>query len=253
MAAPKKRRAKCESVALRSTKLTPSSTASPSIWANIGACEASKKSRRYTFPGTRTRTGRLVALQGPDLDGRCMRAQQRSALEVQRVVHVEGGVISREVERREVVPLGLGLRPEGDREAKLAEDVGDLVDDERDRVAPTRPHGAGGHRQVLGWLRRSPRRKRHSSLLEQGVDGRLGVVGALARLAAIVWRQGRQQLHELLQATVRSPEEVDALCLQLVRRRRRGNPTPRLRAKLGDTREKFVSRHRGFLLVHSCA
>jgi hypothetical protein len=44
--APKKRAAKCVSVALRSTKLTPSSTESPSICANIGACDASKKSRR---------------------------------------------------------------------------------------------------------------------------------------------------------------------------------------------------------------
>ena len=42
----KKRCAKWISVALRSTKEIPSSTASPSICANTGACDASKGSRR---------------------------------------------------------------------------------------------------------------------------------------------------------------------------------------------------------------
>ena len=54
---PKKRFAKFASVALRSTKEMPSSTAIPSICANIGACEASKKSRRKTFPGAMMRIG----------------------------------------------------------------------------------------------------------------------------------------------------------------------------------------------------
>ena len=42
----KNRWAKWVSVALRSTKVMPSSTASPSICAKAGACDASKGSRR---------------------------------------------------------------------------------------------------------------------------------------------------------------------------------------------------------------
>src|SRR5690349_24500366 len=56
---PKKRFAKFTSVAFRSTKLIPSSTESPSICVNIGACDASKKSRRYALPGARIRIGGL--------------------------------------------------------------------------------------------------------------------------------------------------------------------------------------------------
>src|SRR3569833_3241887 len=48
---PKNLFAKFASVALRTTKEIPSSTAIPSNWANIGACDASKKSRRKTVPG----------------------------------------------------------------------------------------------------------------------------------------------------------------------------------------------------------
>src|SRR5258708_24606786 len=57
LTAPKNRRANRFNVAFKSTKLIPSSTQRPSIWANAGACDASKKSRRYTVPGIRTRIG----------------------------------------------------------------------------------------------------------------------------------------------------------------------------------------------------
>src|SRR5450756_1620659 len=56
---PKNLLAKWVSVAFRSTKLIPSSTDRPSICANTGACDASKKSRRYTLPGARMRIGGL--------------------------------------------------------------------------------------------------------------------------------------------------------------------------------------------------
>ena len=55
--APKKRSANRLRIDLRSTKLMPSSTHRPSICANAGACDASKKSRRYTVPGMSTRIG----------------------------------------------------------------------------------------------------------------------------------------------------------------------------------------------------
>ncbi len=48
-------RAKWSSVAFRSTKEMPSSTASPSICQKTGACEGSNGSFRYTTPGITTR------------------------------------------------------------------------------------------------------------------------------------------------------------------------------------------------------
>ena len=43
--------------ALKSTKVTPSSTTRPSICSKTGECEASNVSRRYTCPGTTMRMG----------------------------------------------------------------------------------------------------------------------------------------------------------------------------------------------------
>src|SRR5690606_32254954 len=54
---PKNSRANAATVALRSTKLIPSSTTRPSICSKAGACEASNGSRRYAIPGTTTRIG----------------------------------------------------------------------------------------------------------------------------------------------------------------------------------------------------
>ena len=47
-------------VPLRLAKVSPSSTASPSTWWNMGLCVASTSSRRYTVPGAITYTGGSV-------------------------------------------------------------------------------------------------------------------------------------------------------------------------------------------------
>ena len=70
----------------------------------------------------------------------------RRRVDVERVVHVHRRMVGREVEREEVVPLGLDLGPDGDGEAEPPEDLDDLVDDAGDRVlgpdpAPARRHG----------------------------------------------------------------------------------------------------------------
>src|SRR5439155_1338560 len=57
VSAVKNLRAKSASVALKSTKVIPSSTARPSSCSKTGECEASNGSRRYTSPGITTRMG----------------------------------------------------------------------------------------------------------------------------------------------------------------------------------------------------
>ena len=55
-------------------------------------------------------------------------------LQEKRVVHLARRMADGEVERGEVVMVGLDVRPFGDREAHVAEDGGDLVDDLADRM-----------------------------------------------------------------------------------------------------------------------
>ncbi len=50
------------------------------------------------------------------------------------VVHLAGGMALGEIERGEIVVVGLDVRPLGDDEAEIGEDGGDLVDDLADRM-----------------------------------------------------------------------------------------------------------------------
>ena len=69
----------------------------------------------------------------------CVRSSLRSAVRTRRleeegVVHLARRMASREIQRGEIVIVGLDVRPFGDGEAEIAEDRGDLVDDLADRV-----------------------------------------------------------------------------------------------------------------------
>ncbi|HLQ58477.1 MAG TPA: hypothetical protein VK113_03100, partial [Gemmatimonadales bacterium] len=61
---------------------------------------------------------------------------------------VERRMVFGEVQRVEVVALGLGFRPDRAREAQLAEDVADLVHDLSDEVQPAAPLAPAGHREI---------------------------------------------------------------------------------------------------------
>ena len=86
-----------------------------------------------------TRIGGFCAQHGADLHRRGVRAQQharavRLRREVERVVHLAGRMALGEVQRGEVVVVGLDVRPFGDREAHVGEDRGELVDHLADRM-----------------------------------------------------------------------------------------------------------------------
>ena len=66
----------------------------------------------------------------------------------QRVLHLPRGVVGRDVERVEVVPLGLDLGPLGDLVAHRDEHVGQPVGDHRDRVPGARRRPVVGQRDV---------------------------------------------------------------------------------------------------------
>ena len=107
------------------------------------------------------------AQHGADLHRRGVGAQQdlplrpplpqRGRVDVEGVLHVPGGVIGRDVERLEVVPVELDLRPGGDLVAEAGEDGGDLVGGPGERVpvaagqeAPPRQRDVEGRAAELG-------------------------------------------------------------------------------------------------------
>ena len=77
-----------------------------------------------------------------------MRAQKAAALEIERVVHVHRGMIRRKVQRAEVVPLVLDLGARRDREAQVAEDSLDFLEDDGDGMLSAAPLAARGHREI---------------------------------------------------------------------------------------------------------
>ena len=92
---------------------------------------------------------RLHRFHGPDLHVRCVRAQQQPIdVDEERVLRVAGGMVGREVQRFEVVPVGLDLRTRIDRVAHLAEDVLHLPAHERDGMQMSEPRHARGKRDV---------------------------------------------------------------------------------------------------------
>jgi hypothetical protein len=68
-------------------------------------------------------------------------------VEEERVVHLAGRMAFGEVQRGEIVVVGLDVRPFGDGEAHVAEDRGDLVDHLADRMDAARSAGDWAHRQ----------------------------------------------------------------------------------------------------------
>ena len=94
------------------------------------------------------RTGGGPASIVADLHGRRVRAQDAAALDVEGVLHVARGVVGRHVQRLEVVPVGLDLRPRADHEPELEEDVLDLAPHLRQRVQRPQPPTARRQRHV---------------------------------------------------------------------------------------------------------
>ena len=101
---------------------------------------------------------------------RSIRSPSGPRVEEERVVHLPRRVADGEIERGEIVVVGLDVRPLGDLEAHVGEDRGDLVDDLGDRMdaAGLERRGAERQRDVdpLGLEAR-----RELGLLEHGAAG----------------------------------------------------------------------------------
>src|SRR5688500_17964561 len=89
-----------------------------------------------------------MILERANLNGARVSAQQHVVRQVKRVVHVHRGMVTREIQRAEVVPFRLCFGTESDSESDLAENVLNLFDDESDRMSSAFPSAAGRHREV---------------------------------------------------------------------------------------------------------
>jgi hypothetical protein len=159
-------------------------------------------------PGRDDVDRRSLRLHRPHLDGRGVRAQQHlfglAQLHVERVLHGAGRMTGWEVERLEVVPVGLDLGALRNPVAHADEHVFELAPDARDRmqVTPPVPAAAGGEVDPVVHQRRGASRcaeggaaGRHC-LLERGTrrgnrfadGGAIGRVDGLDRFADPVER-----------------------------------------------------------------
>ena len=134
-------------------------------------------------------------------------------------MHLARRMAGREIERGEIVVVGLDVRPFGDGEAEIGEDGGDLVDDLADRMDAAGLQRLGAHRQ--GDVDRFRRQATDEVLLlENGAAGgeRLAdpVLEAVQRRPhdlALVRRHGAEALHQFGDAALLA-KRGDALGLQ---------------------------------------
>ena len=163
MSGPKSAWMNASIVPSRSPSVMPWSTARPSIWWNTGEWRASSVSRRNARPGITHVDRRALRLHHAHLHRRGVRAQQHlfglAQLHVERVLHGAGRVAGREVERLEVVPVGLDLGALGHLVAQADEHVFELAPDACDRmeVAAAVAAPAGGEIEPIVHERRGAR------------------------------------------------------------------------------------------------
>src|ERR1700675_3206871 len=111
------------------------------------------------------------------------------------------------VERREVVPFGLGFRTERDRESQLAKNSFDLLDHERHRMLGAQPLAARWHGEIDVPSRDAGGVELAASLLEGRVELRLDGVDQGPGFAQLSGGQRRQLLEQLRQAPRFSAEQ----------------------------------------------
>ena len=112
-----------------------------------------------------------------------------AGIEEEGVVHLARRMADREIERGEIVVVGLDIRPFGDGEAEIGEDRGDLVDDLADRM------------DAAGLERRRADRQRDVDALGFEPADELGFLEARAaigeRLADAVLEPVQRRAHDL--------------------------------------------------------
>ena len=122
-------------------------------------------------------------------------ADDRNA-QIQRVLHVAGGMIRRHVQRFEVVVVVLDFGSLEDLVAHAGEDVFDLLADTHQRVDAPDRRLASGQGDIDGSRRRSRLGDSATLLLDRGFDFGLEGVDETPELAASLGRERAERLHQ---------------------------------------------------------
>ncbi len=143
--------------------------------------------------------------------------------EKERVVHVHRGMIRREVERAEVVPLGLDFGSGGPREAQAVEDLDDLLGDSGDRMLRPNPAAAAGHGEIHPFTgaRLGFDLERLAPLVEGGLQVTLERVGAGAQLRLLGRGEAWESLEDGGETSLLAAEQRDVQRFELLRAQRR--------------------------------
>ncbi len=144
-------------------------------------------------------------LHVPDLHARRVRAEQRCGRadershgrrEIERVLHVAGGMLRRHVERFEVVVVVLELRPVDDQEAEAREDRFDALAKNRQRMPMADSPNAAGQRDVDAACRGARRRRGLEARGEARVEIFLQLVDELTEARPVVGRHLSEALQQ---------------------------------------------------------
>ena len=146
------------------------------------------------------RIGGFCYEHGADLHRARVRAQHQPRAvggfrEIERVVVLPRRMLGRDVERGEIVEVGLDVRTFGDREAHIGEDLGDLVGDLADRMDAALCERTEAHRQrhvgaLAGELRAESCAGQHlAPRFERLDDAVFQTVDRLAEALALFRRQ----------------------------------------------------------------
>src|SRR5689334_8448046 len=153
--------------------------------------------------GTDDTYRRLLGAHRADLHRRRVRAQECLGRQVERVLHVARGVIARNVQRLEVVGIGLDLRALGHAEAEAGEDRDDLLAHAHQRVHDAARRTSSGQREIraLALALTATFVGAHAvdALREQPFELALGLVGGGADARPLLGRQRPERLEDLRQ------------------------------------------------------
>src|SRR4029450_11648847 len=141
--------------------------------------------------------------------------------QIERVVVLPRRMLGRDVERGEIVEIGLDVWPLGDRESHIGEDLGDLVGHLAHRMdAPLGERALTHGKRDVGALDRQLLAERSLGKLaalglERLANTLLQAIDDLAVSLALLRRKRAERLHQLRDASL-SPERGDAHLFELV-------------------------------------
>ena len=142
----------------------------------------------------------------------------------QRIMRIQRRMVLRKIEREEIHPLVLDLRPDRDREAQAPENVADLGCDPGDRMIGADPPAPARHREVEARRRGQTAGRAARALVERRFERLLDLVHRRAECLPLLGREVGQPAEQrgegaLLPAEHGNPLGIERIGAQRLERR----------------------------------